>query len=200
MAKIKPMRIPGNWREGYALDYHTLKSEFLGYDPAGHPIFETTRTEVGELLYQLKYGKDPSVAKSLGNRLVEIIGDFIAAWNPGLNLIVPVPPSRQRNSQPVWRIAYGLSDRLKIPLCRGCVVKAKRTPELKNVFEYETRLKLLDGAFTVKRSALEGQTVLLFDDLYRSGATLNAVAALVRREGKVADVYALAVTRTRSAL
>lgn len=24
-----PMKIPGNWREGYVLDFHTIQSEFL---------------------------------------------------------------------------------------------------------------------------------------------------------------------------
>jgi len=40
--------------------------------------------------------------------------------------------------------------------------------------------------------------VLLFDDLYRSGATMNAIAAALLDEGGAADVFALAITRTRS--
>lgn len=69
------MRVPGSWKEGYVLDYHTKGSDFLGYDEYGHPRFHTVRTEVGELLYRLKYKgrKDaldelgPSPRRSLGS-------------------------------------------------------------------------------------------------------------------------------------
>jgi len=39
----------------------------------------------------------------------------------------------------------------------------------------DERLRLLEGAHTVKASVVRGQKVLLFDDLYRSGATMNAI-------------------------
>jgi len=29
MVKTNPMKIPGNWREGYVLDFHTIRSDFL---------------------------------------------------------------------------------------------------------------------------------------------------------------------------
>lgn len=40
--------------------------------------------------------------------------------------------------------------------------------------------------------------VLLFDDLYRSGVTMNAVSSLLYEKGGVAHVSALTITRTRS--
>ena len=54
MVAINPRQILGEWRQGYVLDNHTLRSEFLGYDPVGNPRFDTQRTEVGELLLQAK--------------------------------------------------------------------------------------------------------------------------------------------------
>jgi len=60
------------------------------------------------------------------------------------------------------------------------------------------RTKLLDDLHTVDKAATQGKTILLFDDLYRSGATMNAIAAALRDAGLVADVYSLTVTRTRS--
>lgn len=61
MINISPIKLPGNWFEGFALDLHTISSEFLGYDEYGHEVFDTKRSEMGELLYRLKYGSDKSV-------------------------------------------------------------------------------------------------------------------------------------------
>jgi predicted amidophosphoribosyltransferase len=45
---------------------------------------------------------------------------------------------------------------------------------------------------------VQSKNVLLFDDLFRSGATMNAIAAELRDNGGLADLFALTITRTRS--
>lgn len=194
MANIKPMRIPGRWREGYALDYHTLGSTYIGDDQYGHPMFDTKRSEVGELLYRLKYRSDKAVL----DELVDIAASFVRSWSPDVTILVPVPPSRARSDQPVQLIAERLGLRIDIPVHPNAVVRVKETPELKDVYAYDERLRLLEGAHRIEASVVRGQRVLLFDDLYRSGATMNAITAMLYDEGAVADVYALALTRTRS--
>ncbi len=196
---INRMRIPGSWKEGYALDYHTISSQFLGHDPYGHPMFETKRSEVGELLYRLKYRSDRSVIETLVETAANFAQVFIKARNLRLNFIVPVPPSREREFQPVIEITKHLSTALNIPFLNDCIHKIKDTPELKDVYNYEDRIKLLEGAYTVEPDSLEGKNILLFDDLYRSGATLNAITSILCSIGKAANVYVIALTRTRSA-
>lgn len=78
------------------------------------------------------------------------------------------------------------------------LVKTKETPELKSVHDYHERIALLEDAYTVKTRSLEGKNVLLVDDLYRSGATLNAISLVLQSQGGAARVYVLALTRTRS--
>ena len=199
MVKTNPMKIPGNWREGYVLDFHTIRSDFLGHDEFGHPMFDTQRSEIGELLYRLKYKSDRTVL----NAIVDTVVDFIHSWVPAVDAILPVPPSRQsRVYQPVLEIANGVGNRLKILVNNDCIVKVKDTPELKNVYDYGERLLLLEDAYAIDASSLINRNVLLFDDLYRSGATLNAMARALyaSTSGKPANVYALALTRTRSVL
>ena len=194
MANIRPMRIPSRWREGYVLDYHTLGSTYLGDDEYGHPMFDTKRSDVGELLYRLKYRSDQAVL----DELVDTAASFVRSRNLGVTILVPVPPSRARAQQPVHMIAESLGRKIGIPVDPSGVVRVKEIPELKNVYAYNERLLLLEGAHRVEASVVRGQRVLLFDDLYRSGATMNAITAALYDEGAVADVYALALTRTRS--
>jgi len=82
-------------------------------------------------------------------------------------------------------------------LCTDCVVKLKQTPELKNIYELKKRLEILVDAYRVVKQQVEGRNLLLFDDLYRSGATLNAITLALKNEGKAEKVYVLTLTKTR---
>jgi len=73
MVEIHPKRIRGDWAEGFVLDDHTLRSEFIGHDEYGHPQFDTIRSETGELLYKLKYKKDKSVIGDIISTASEFI-------------------------------------------------------------------------------------------------------------------------------
>lgn len=194
MASTRPIKIPGRWREGYALDYHTIRSEFVGYDEYGHPQFETTRSEVGELLYRLKYQSDRSVV----TELVEAAASFVGKWNPGIDTILPVTPSRARPTQPVLLLGEGLAVRLGVKFAAGWIKRIRDVPELKNVYDYDQRIRLLEGIHAVDPANVRDRKILLFDDLFRSGATMNAITSCLYDQGGAAEVYALTITRTRS--
>ena len=195
--EIRPRRLRGPWTEGYALDLHTTKSVFLGYDAYGRNVFENTRSPLGELLYRFKYHGDPS---TLGE-IVEIVVAYLGKWAPPVEALVPVPPSNiARRRQPVIEIARALCASAGIPLCAACITKTKSTPQLKNVYDLKQRTGLLKDAFAVDRDQTGGRSVLLFDDLYRSGATASAITRLLLTEGAVSGVYLLTLTQTRSTL
>lgn len=188
------MKIPGRWREGYALDYHTVSSTYLGDDEFGNPQFDTKRTELGELLFRLKNRSDVSTIPEI----VDAAVSFIQSWNPAIDLVVTVPASRTRKVQPVFLLGGSLTRRLNIPFEPTSVKRVRNVRELKDVYDFDERLRLLAGAFTVDATKVRGRRVLLLDDLYRSGATMNEITALLYDQGGAADVFALTITRTRS--
>jgi len=195
MVQINPKRITGSWTEGFALDFHTLSSDYIGDDEYGHPQFDTKRSEIGELLYRLKYRKDSSVLDDI----ITTATQFIKSTNWAVDSIVCVPPSRKgRKFQLVPPIAIGIGRVLGIDVCVDTIVKVKDTPELKNIFDFEERMRILKNGFQIRDPVVAGNSILLFDDLYRSGATLNTVSSLLQREGKVKNVYVLTLTMTRS--
>lgn len=195
MAAIHPMVLRGQWHAGFVLDYHTVSSTCIGYNEYGHPVFDTKYTELGKLLYRLKSGSDKSVV----DEVVETVAGFVEMhWKPTLTMVIPMPPSKSaRTEQPVFILADALGERLGLPVRPDAVIKVKKTPQLKNVYDYEERMRLLDGAFSSDNAVAAGQRILLFDDLYRSGATMNSVTKVLYQQGQAAEVYVLAVTRTR---
>ena len=69
----------------------------------------------------------------------------------------------------------------------------------KNVWEDidpDERKEHLEGLYGVDAAQTNGRKILLFDDLFRSGATLNAITDVLLDLGKAQVVRA--ITRTRS--
>lgn len=197
MATINPIKLSGNWTQGYALDIHTIDSTFIGYDEYGHEVFDTRRSEIRELLYRLKYKSD----KTALDEIIDTVANFLENYREiidAIAAIIPVPPSKNRAFQPVLEITKSLSLRIKIPFHDDVLVKTRETPELKDVYEYEKRMELLKNAFDIGSNLLNGKSILLFDDLFRSGATLNAITEILYNRGKVSNVYVLTLTKTRS--
>jgi predicted amidophosphoribosyltransferase len=192
--KINPRKVRGPWAGGYALDLHTLGSTFLGHNAFGHAEFDTKRSPLGDLLYRLKNAGDQTVIPDI----VETVAMFIKTWRVEIDAIVPVPPSNtRRKHQPVIAVAVALSTALGVPMCEGCVTKVKGTAQLKDVFDYTKRSEILKDAFAVDTKKTEGKRLLLLDDLYRSGATVSAIAQLLTSQGAARAVYLLTLTQTR---
>ena len=190
---VHPKTIQGNWHDGYALDAHTIDSVPIGFNEYGHTQFDTTRTPLGELIYQLKYRHDRSAI----DPIVRAVVNFLNSWSPPVDAIVPIPPSSAaRRIQPVIEVAREVSRIKGIALCETCVRKVKVTKLLKNVPDFQEKKTLLEGAFTADREKTSERRILLFDDLYDSGATAIEITRVLMIEGGAASVYFLALTRT----
>src|ERR1700722_19344324 len=101
--QTNPSEIQGAWRRGWTLDVHTVSSEFLGYDANGIAQFETARSPLGELLYQLKYR-----GQQTRPQVAAVMADFFGNLPNTLariDLILPMPASTIRAVQPVVQIA-----------------------------------------------------------------------------------------------
>jgi competence protein ComFC len=85
-----------------------------------------------------------------------------------------------------------------LPVDFNTLRKVKSTSQLKEIDDPDTRREILKDAFSINFNALSGKDVLIFDDLYRSGETLNAVCDVIMNKGKARGVYVLTITKTRS--
>jgi predicted amidophosphoribosyltransferase len=184
IARIQPVRLwGGTWDEGFALDYHTRGP----WD---------ARTEVGSLVYELKYSKNWNALQPL----VETAEHFIRIqWEglPRLDLIVPAPPSVLiRGAQPVLEIARELATRLESNLCENAVAKTRATQEMKYVRDWGERHQILREAIQKGTASVLNKRVLVLDDVTQSQATLRRVTNVLQATG-ASEVYAFALTRTK---
>lgn len=185
---LNPVRIYGAWDEGIVLDNHMLKSVFLGYDENGKEKFENTRTEIGELIYKFKYQKD----KESLPKIMNLIKDILDKWQlkEKIDIVIPVPPSNKtREYQPVFEIAKEIAKYLDKE-CKLDILSKESNLQVKDGYNIRGMIK--------QTTKLEQQSnILIIDDLYSTGATLNETCKILRKDSNVKNIYCLAMTKTK---
>ena len=189
VVEVHPVPIEGPWIEGFVLDRHVISAVPIGY-LGEHMQFDTTRSALGELVYHLKYRNGPL------NDIVDTAVAFInERWNGVIDCVVSPPPSLHRTKQPAVLIAARIAAALGVPAAPAAAVKATATPQMNNVLLHE-RAPLLSAAIQAGTDPVQGQRVLLVDDLWDTGSTLRRVAEVLGHMGAT-EVRALAMTRTK---
>ncbi|WP_456480160.1 ComF family protein [Nautilia sp.] len=181
----------GPWAKGWALDIHTISS--IKIDDYN---YITTRTNLGNLLYELKYKNKFENIEIIGNVIVEFIKN--KNLSKEIDIILPVPFSKKRKIQPLYEIAKYIGRNLKKSVDLSYLKKKATPKELKNINNLSKRKKILVDTLDIKNSKYKGKTILLLDDIYRSGSTLITICNLLYKKGKVKKIYVLCITKTRT--
>lgn len=191
---INPMRLSGHWDAGYVLDRHIVKSVPLGDDEYGHPQFDNTRSPIGELLYQFKYRRNFDCLTEIIDTIDYFLDNVIDMSD--FDVIIPVPPTQKlRLYQPVFMIANALAVKRKIPYVSNVLAKNSKI-ESKSLSSVEKRK--LNGSIVKQRKCLRPTNVLLIDDLYGTGCTLNQCTDVLRKDSNIKKIYVLAITKTKN--
>lgn len=149
---------------------------------------------MGELIYQFKYRQDRTAV----NKIIALLQGIKGIEK--FDAIIPIPSTNKtRAYQPVDEIARALGAQRGVDVLIGFLEKKAGGQELKGVDDPDERHKLLANAiFIAGDRDISGENVLLVDDLYRSGATLNAATDILYKKAEVSSVSVLTMTKTRS--
>ncbi len=185
-------KIEGNWDLGYVLDKHVLSSIYTGDNAQGHAQFDTLRSEVGEALFQLKYRHD---WKQIPLLAAEMAANLYPRYK-NVEILIPMPASNIRARQPVTELTEALGRIVKIPVFEDLLRKKRNGKQLKDLTSKAEKAAALKDSFSVNdQISGEGEwNALIVDDLYATGASMEAACAALRSYPKVRKIYVAALT------
>lgn len=142
-------------------------------------------------LYRFKYKGRREYADYYAERLETVLGKQIRKWHP--QAIVPVPihssKERTRGYNQAELVAKALGKRLSIPVETELIKRRKKTIPLKNLGPFE-RQNNLKKAFIIGRNDVKLNTIVILDDIYTTGSTVDEMSRLLRAHG-VQHIYVI---------
>jgi ComF family protein len=171
------------------LEISTTHQKFKGknltdlYFPVNYENFLVKR-----LIQNFKY---PPLIKELKKELASLIISHFLLLDKKPNFsdffLVPVPLSKKKLK---WRgfnqaeeIAKELSNFLKIPLISDCLIKMKETKDQVELSEKERRENVKGVFFVKNKEKIWGKDVLLVDDVFTTGSTMEEAARVLKEAG-----------------
>lgn len=150
-----------------------------------------------QVVHRFKYGRQASLGQPLGRLAAQACRPWFQS--SGIELIIPVPlhPRRLR-----WRgfnqsvlLGRTIGREWGIRLDPFVLIRKTETPP-QSTLSLKERGPNVRGAFGIApRHTVEGMRLLLVDDIYTSGATVNECARVLRRSG-AREVQVLTLGRT----
>ena len=148
-------------------------------------------------IYRFKYAGRKEYAEAYAYFAERELGDFIRKAAP--DAFVPVPLHRQRFRKRGYNqaelFARALGKRMGIPV-KGKIIKRTKNTLPQKELDLTARQNNLKKAFKLCRNDVKLNTIIIIDDIYTTGSTIDAVAAQLRRAG-VKKIYFVAISGGR---
>lgn len=152
-----------------------------------------------EAIHLMKYEKKQVISKHLIQLLQAHLPVDLASTDYDFLLPIPLHTNRlrQRGFNQAEQIAQGIAQVWGVPVRTDILFRIRDTVPLSSLESRAERRKNIAGAFEVRsQDAIQGQKILLIDDIFTTGTTINeALKVLQVANPDCIDV--LTLTRTR---
>ena len=149
--------------------------------------------DIRQAMYRFKYRNRREYAVYFARELIRRNGNMMTDWHT--QAIIPVPIHKTRRKQRGFNqaelLAKELGRYLDLPVLTETVVRIRNTKPQKELNDKD-RQKNLKSAFKINKNSVKLKKVILVDDIYTTGATVDVIARLLKRQG-VVEIYVVTV-------
>lgn len=148
---------------------------------------------VKDSINNFKNNSRPEYGVFYADRIAKYLGEEIKEFKADALIPIPLHKSKflKRGYNQSEILARHLSKSLGIPVAGDVLIRQKKTKEQKKLSD-EQRQKNLTGAFHITEKGVKLDTVILVDDVYTTGSTLDE-AGKVLLEAGIKKVYFVTV-------
>ena len=150
--------------------------------------------QVEHAIYQFKFHNKRYYGKVFGLEMAKVFGKQVADWK--IEEIIPIPLHKSKLKKRGYNQSGLLADTigfaLHLPVNHKKVVRLHNTKPQKELGPGQRRDNL-KGAFGVLSKEKKVQNVLLIDDIYTTGNTMDSVARILKKAG-TKQVYFLSLS------
>ena len=154
----------------------------------GRAVYEYDEV-LKDSIYRFKYGGRREYAEYYAYSMAKHLGAQLIKWKPDALIPIPVHKSRlrQRGYNQASVLAKELSKIISVPVREDILERSEKTRVQKELSARE-RQNNLKKALKIAHYDVKLKNIVLIDDIYTTGSTINAAASCLRKAG-VAKIY-----------
>lgn len=143
------------------------------------------------VIFALKYGSRSDIGDNIGEVLYDrMLSEFDADELAGMyDLVIPVPiyleKKKKRGYNHAALMAESFTKKTGIKCEPELIIRTRATRPMKGLGPEERKTNI-SGAFEInerKRGSIDGAHILLIDDIFTTGVTIDEIAILLKKNG-----------------
>ena len=144
---------------------------------------------VKDSIYRFKYKERCEYADFYGKEIAGHLGEKIKAWKP--DALIPVPlywkKERMRGYNQAKLLADAVGNYLHIPVREDLVLRQRKTVPMKELDPVRRQINL-KKAFIISEFDVKLNCIIIVDDIYTTGSTIDEMARVLRTAG-ISRIY-----------
>lgn len=150
-----------------------------------------------EGMYRFKYSNRRDYADIFSEYIVSKLDGFLKEINGDgkLDAIIPIPMNeksvKERGYNQAEALGEYLSEKIGVPCLENVILRDKSTKKMKTLDPVERRINLIH-AFKYGKTSVKLRKILLVDDIYTTGATMDSVSSVLKKYG-VDEIYSVCI-------